>query len=247
MADNDLSWVLTAVTDGTGIRGDCVYIGGSAARGWANPGSDIDVYVLGAETDAAENVYTDGRPRVDVHALSTAALDRLFASFSWDVVRSGQAYVDTRSDREWLLLERLHHAYPLAGHDALAGYRDRLAGSAYRHMLVQEHFSFADAYAEDSLGQLAIDDDDSAVLSGWMAHLRAVDGLLSARGCFAWNPKWRARAMQEAKPDLLTYEAFWRIVTMAELPALGKRTWARAQVAATRELMARVDVLEFDR
>lgn len=247
MTDQDLSWVLTAVTDGTDIRGDCVYIGGSVARGWANPGSDIDVYVLGAAADAAENVHTDGGPRVDVHALSVPTLDRLFAGFSWDVIRSHQDYVDTRSDREWLLMERLHHARPLAGHDVLAGYQQRLAATAYRHMLVQEHFSFADAYAEDCLGQLAIDDDDSAVLSGCTAHLRAVDGLLSARGCFAWNPKWRARAMQEAKPDLLSYEEFWRIVTMADLPALGRRAWARGQVARTRELMARVDVLEFDR
>jgi predicted nucleotidyltransferase len=243
----DLSWVLDAATTGTAIRGDCVYVGGSAARGWANPGSDVDVYVLGTAADGAEIVAVEGRPRIDVHAMSTATLDRLFAGVCWDIVRNREEYVGTRSDRDWLLLERLHHAYPLAGADALAGYRQRLAGTAYQHMLVQEHFSVADAYAEDCLGQLAIDDDDSAVLSGREAHLRAVDGLLSARGCFCWLQKWRARAMQETKPDLLTYEEFWRIATMAELPALGRRAWARAQVAATRELMARVDVLEFDR
>lgn len=243
----DLGWVLDAVTAGTRIRGDCVYVGGSAARGWANPGSDIDVYVLGTTADAAEIVVTEGQPRVDVHAMSTTTLDRLFAGVSWDIIRDHQEYVGTRTDRDWLLLERLHHAYPLAGEDALAGYRQRLAGTAYRHMLVQEHFSIADACAEDCLGQLAIADDDSAVLSGREAHLRAVDGLLSARGCFSWISKWRARAMQETKPDLLTYEEFWRAATMADLPALGQRAWARGQVAATRELMARVDVLEFDR
>jgi predicted nucleotidyltransferase len=243
----ELEWVLDAVTAGTAIRGDCVYVGGSAARGWANPGSDIDVYVLGTTADAAEIVPVEGRPRVDVHALSAATLDRLFAGVYWDVIRNRQEYVGTRTERDWLLLERLHHAYPLAGQEALAGYRQRLAGSAYRHMLVQEHFSIADGYAEDCLGQLAVDDDDSAVLSGREAHLKAVDGLLSARGCFCWLVKWRARAMQETEPDLLTYDQFWRIATLADLPALGPRAWARGQVAATRELMARVDVLEFDR
>lgn len=245
MADPDLYWVLDAVLEGASARGDCTYVGGSSARGWSNPGSDVDVYVLGTDGDSAENVFTDGRPRVDVHALSTATLDRLFDGFSWDIISHNQEYVHTRSDREWLLFERLHHAYPLAGQDALARYQKRLAGTAYRHMLVQEHFSLADAYAEDCLGQLAIHDDDSAVLSGHTAHLHAIDGLLSARGCYAWNSKWRSRAMQEAKPDLLSYDEYWRVATMADLPELGKRTWAGTQVTGTRELIARVDVLDF--
>lgn len=245
MIDDDLGWVLDAVTEGTDVRGRCAYVGGSAARGWANPRSDIDVYVLGADSDALEGAETEGHPRVDVHALSTATVDRLLDAFSWDVVRQGTDYLGTRSHREWLMLERLHHPYPLMGHDVLADYQQRLAGTAYRHMLVQEHFHFADGYAEDCLGQLAIGDDDSAVLSGWTSRMRSIDGLLSARGVYTWNPKWRARAMQEAKQDLMTYDEFWRVMTMADLPTLGRRTWARDQVAAARDLMSRVDVLDF--
>jgi predicted nucleotidyltransferase len=248
MSEDDLAWVLDAVRAGTDIRGDCTYIGGSIARGWANVSSDIDVYVLGTDHDAAENVMVEGRPRVDVHAVSAVTVDRLYAGLSWDVVRSHQDYAGARLDREWLLFERLEHAHLLDGREALAGYLQRLEASAYRHMLVQEHFNKADALLEDCLGQLAVNDDDSAVLSGQLGHLESIDGLLAARGHGAWLIKWRARAMKDARPDdLVTYEQFWRLATLADLTALGARAWAHGQVVAARELMARVDVAEFHR
>ena len=35
------------------LGGWCVFVGGSIARGWSNPGSDVDAYVLGAPRDAS--------------------------------------------------------------------------------------------------------------------------------------------------------------------------------------------------
>jgi hypothetical protein len=244
----DLDWVQGAVEQGSSIRGSCSFVGGSSARGWANPRSDVDVYVFGCPEDWAEIVWgTDGHPDVDVHALSDARVEDLFARVSWDVVTSGKEFVDTFAERDWLMFERVHHAYVLTGHARLAEYQARLAGSAHRYMLVQEHFAFADARAEDCLGQLAAGDLDSAVLSGQATFFRAVDGLLAAHGCYASSAKWRARAMQEAAPDLVGYDDFWKVVTMAELPAMGREGWSRQRVADARDIMSRVDVLEFTR
>jgi hypothetical protein len=243
----DLEWVLAAARKNGRVTGNCVFVGGSAARGWSNPGSDIDVYVLGGTEDKVWTIDPEGgRPRIDVHELSEGKIESLFALVSWDVVRSGNDYVNTLRDADWLLLERIYHAHVLAGADVLREHRSRLRQSAHQHMLVQEHFTFADAYAEDCLGQLAIDDLDSAVLSGHTAYLRALDGLLSARSCFAWNHKWRSRAMREAKPDLVSYEVYWAMVTMADLPALGQRAWALGCVASARDIMSRVDILRFE-
>lgn len=244
----DFDWVLPAMQRHGGVSGTCSFIGGSYARGWANPGSDVDVYVLGGTKDSVWAVVgaPEGRPNIDVHEMSDDTVERLYSRISWDTVRSGKNYVRTLTSREWLLLERLYHAHVLTGAEVVAEYCDRLRHSAHRHMLVQEHFTTADAYAEDCLGQLAIDDLDSAVLSGQSAFLRTVDGLLSARGCFVWNPKWRPRAMQEANPDLVSYGTYWAVVTMADLPAMGRRAWALRCVESARDLMSRVDVLRFE-
>ena len=244
----DFGWVPRAVEQGSSIRGSCSFVGGSSARGWANPGSDVDVYVFGCPEDRAEIVLgTDGHPNVDVHALSDAKIESLFARISWDIVTSGKEFVDTFVESDWLMFERVHHAHVLTGHKLLAQYQERLARSAHRYMLVQEHFAYADARAEDCLGQLAAGDVDSAVLSGQTTFFRAVDGLLAAHGCYAASPKWRARAMQDAAPDLVSYDAFWKVVTMAELPFLGREAWSRQRVVEARDIMSRVDVLELTR
>lgn len=244
----DFAWVQRTVEQGSSIRGSCSFVGGSSARGWANARSDVDVYIFGCPEDRAEVVLgTDGRPNIDVHALSDGTVEDLFARVSWDVATSGTDFVGTFAERDWLMFERVHYAHVLTGHELLAEYQERLARSAHRYMLVQEHFAFADARAEDCLGQLAAEDMDSAVFSGQATFLRAVDGLLAAHGCYVSSPKWRVRAMQEASPDLVGYDAFWKVVTMAELPVMGREAWSRQRVVEARDIMSRVDVLEFTR
>jgi predicted nucleotidyltransferase len=240
----DLSWVLESVATKTDVAGASVFIGGSSARGWANPSSDIDVYVLGGTTDRDRMIpaaQSPDRPAIDVHGLSTVAVEDLFARVDWKAVSSGD-FVNTINEKEWLLLERIHHAYVLQGHDTIADYRKRLADSAHRHMLIQYHFAQADAFAEDCLGQLEVADLDSATISGQAAYLKAVDGSIAASGCYAWSPKWRARAMQEAGQSHVSYESYWRVQTMAELPLIGQGEFALKCVGRARELISRVDI-----
>ncbi|MFD0200687.1 MULTISPECIES: hypothetical protein [Saccharothrix] len=224
------------------LAGYCVFIGGSIARGWSNPGSDVDAYVLGAPRDATVVVKATGdRPMVDIHAISDDKLEKLFDKVSWDVAKGGD-FIDSVPIREWLLLERIAHALVVTGEPRLREVQERLDRSAHRFMTIQEHFTYADSFAEDCLGQLAVGDVDSAVISAQESFLRTVDGLLAGRRCFSRNPKWRARALRDAKPVELDYERYWEVQTMADLPALGARRWVHRTVTDTRAVMAEVDL-----
>lgn len=234
-------WVADVVR-GEELAGYCVFIGGSIARGWSNPGSDVDAYVLGAPRDATVVVKATGnRPIVDIHAISEDKLEKLFDKVSWDVAKRGD-FVDSVPIREWLLLERVAHALAVTGEARLREVQERLDRSAHRFMTIQEHFTYADSFAEDCLGQLEVGDVDSAVISAQESFLRTVDGLLAGRRCFSRNPKWRARALRDAKPAELDYERYWEVQTMADLPALGAQRWVRRTVADTRAVMAEVDL-----
>jgi predicted nucleotidyltransferase len=223
----------------------CVFVGGSTARGWGTPRSDVDVYVLGSEHDRGVTLPTveEGRPRVDVHEVSSARLEALFDKVSWEVVQAGTDFVDQLRVRDWLLLERLKHALPLRGEAALEELRARLANTAHTHMLLQQHFTYADSYAEDAVGFLEAGDVDSAALAAQTAYLRAVDGLLVASGCYAWVAKWRSRAVRDTAPPHVSYADYWSIATMANLARDGAAAWAELRVREARLLMSRVDVL----
>ena len=235
------AWVGDVLRD-KGIAGSAVFIGGSIARGWANPGSDVDAYVLDAAADEMVSLEPGGgRPPVDVHAISTATLEALFGKVSWAAARGGTPAGAVTID-EWLFLERLTYPLPVDGAPRLAELQARLDNSAHRFLTVQEHLTDADGFADDCLGQLEAGDAASAVISAQQSFLRSLDALLSSGGCLCRNPKWRSRAMREACPTALSYRDYWSIQTMADLPVLGESGWARRTLATARRVMAEADL-----
>lgn len=243
-ADESWAWVRDLVRSAIPLDGGSVLlIGGSLARGWGNPLSDVDAYVLGGTTEPLGPTHLQGGPRpVDVHVVGAGQLAEVLGKVSWERAQSGENLTDSLSVDDWLLLERIHHPIVLQGAEQLAALQQQLRSSAFGYLAVAEHFTYADSFAEDCLGQVAVDDLRSAVLSGQAAVLRAVDGLLCSLGCYSLNPKWRARAFADAAPAQMSFPEYWSFQCMTGLTEENHRQWALDAVTVARRVMTDVEL-----
>jgi hypothetical protein len=232
---------------------------GSVARGWANPGSDVDLNVVTA--DPAELPQLQGlqvrlEPDV-VPTLSTLALERpcelkywttgqidqLLGQVSWDRFDAGGGTAKFLGDTEELCLERFATCVPLAGEEWVASTRRRLEESAFAAFATVRSLAGLDAAVEDALGQLAAGDAESAVLSARRALGHGVDALLESHGVFgSAQPKWRARRFRDAAPSELSFAEYWDLETMRDLDPARPGGWVERVVALCRRLSMEVEI-----
>ncbi|MBV1849579.1 nucleotidyltransferase domain-containing protein [Catellatospora tritici] len=234
----------------------CVYLSGSLVRGWGNPQSDLDVYVVSDSPwsgDSAAVVplrglsgsipvnafYVDGC-RWDVEHWQVVQIDALLAEVSWDRYDSGELSHLGLSRHEIDVLERLAYAQPLLQPDWLASRQEALKQSALRTALVAERLNLTDLFIEDAVGQLRAGDEECAVLSARLAFEHVVDALLASRGEFGHSSKWRPRRFRAVQQDLLSFEDYWRLETMASYDHRRPASWVEETVETCRRIAQQV-------
>jgi hypothetical protein len=230
------------------------FVAGSAARGWANAGSDIDLYVVAADRWAGP-VSQDIEVRLDpptVPAVAEYLDERRWEVKHWLPGQIDQAIgkVDrpateaigaALSDAELMLLVRLPSAMPVRGVDWLRARQDRLRGSALTSLVLARLLSDLDTYTEDTVGMLESGDLDSAVISVKRAFERAVDALLTHHGELMPG-KWRARAMREREPAQLSFADYWSIETMMGFDAGKPAAWVEGVLELCQRICLEVQL-----
>lgn len=233
------------------------FLVGSFARGWANSGSDYDIYIVTRDSvpDTAGKSLVLPLVPVDVPVLVTQVEGRSWEIKYWLDVHVDQmlakvsrerfdADVDTRalSMPEELFLERVLFHLPLMGADWLDQRRIEIQESAYREFLVSRSLGEADKAVENAVGQLADSDVHSAILSARKAIDHTVDALLESLGAYgSCTPKWRARRFRDAAPKAVTFDDYWSMETMAGLDPGHPADWVERALTWCKQLAMEIE------
>jgi hypothetical protein len=227
------------------------FLTGSVARGWSNPGSDYDIYVI--SEGLFRNVgpggipmpldpgilpvhvgYVDGR-RWEIKYWTDGQIGQVLNKVSAACFEAGETSYSL-NDIEELLVERIMTCLPITGAEWVTARRDDVRKSA-------RSLGCADKAAESALGQLAALDLHSAVLSAHLAMRHTVDGLLESRECYGtMTEKWRARRMRDAAPAVLSYEQYWSMETMRDLDPADPGDWVRRTISWCKETEMEIEI-----
>ncbi|WP_326615203.1 nucleotidyltransferase domain-containing protein (plasmid) [Streptomyces scopuliridis] len=235
------------------------FVVGSVARGWHNPRSDYDIYVVSNPLYAAETseaipvplepsfvsveVFYAREKRWEVKYWSDAQIDQMLAKVSWEAYERGTIAGNVLAPIEELTLARFGHCLPLIGADWVEERRGRLAGTAFRSFVIARSLGEVDTYVEDALGQMEAGDLESAVLSARQAFGHAVDALLEGKGEFgSHQPKWRANRFKAATPGVLTFDEYWAVETLQTYDSADPLPWIKNVLALCQDIAMRVDV-----
>lgn len=235
------------------------FVVGSAARGWHNPRSDYDIYLVSDrlhEAGTSEAVPVPLEPafvgvevfyarekRWELKYWCEAQIDQILDKVSWEAYERGTVAGNVLVRLEEQTLARIGHCLPLIGADWIEERRARLATTAFRSFVVARSLGEADLYVEDALGQLEAGDLESATLSARLAFGRAVDALLEGEGEYgSHQPKWRANRFKAAAPSLLTFEEYWTVETMRTYESADPGPWIENVLALCQDIAMRVDV-----
>jgi hypothetical protein len=231
----------------------CVYLSGSFASGMAHAASDFDIFVVTERPFVPEQQTGVGHASVDpqeypivIRHLPEGRCDieywlagqvlGLLKKFE-----SGNSTLGfTVDDVDFLY--RLAIAQPLDGTEWLAEQQQTLAVSEFASMVAQRNFGTADSLFEDALGMLQTDDTFSAVLAAHEGFGRAIDGLLAAHGQFSPRRKWRAQKMLRARPQLISFDAFWAAETMRDFTPSRPEDWVRSVIETAREIIMEIEL-----
>jgi hypothetical protein len=234
------------------------FLTGSHTRGWSNPGSDCDVYVIAEGLSRAVDSasipvpldpgfvpvhvgYADDR-RWEIKYWTDGQVGQVLDKVSAARFEAGQAAYSLNGVEE-LLLERLLTCLPIIGAQWVTARRDDVRHSAYREFLVTRSLGYADHAAAGALGQLAGLDLHSAVLSAHLAMRHTVDALLESVECYGTaTAKWRARRMRDAAPAALSFERYWSMETMRDLDPADPGNWVRQTISWCRETAMEIEI-----
>lgn len=233
------------------------FLAGSVARGWSNPGSDYDIYVIseGLLRNAGPGIlmpldpdivpvhvgYADGR-RWEIKYWTDGQIQQVLDKVSAACFEVGETGYSLNAVEE-LLVERVMTCLPIIGAEWVTARREDVRKSAYREFLVTRSLGFADKAAESALGQLAARDLHSAVLSAHLAMRHTVDGLLESLECYGTKTgKWRARRVRDAAPAVLSYEQYWSMETMRDLDPDDPGDWVRRTISWCRATSMRIEI-----
>jgi hypothetical protein len=233
-----------------------VFITGSVTRGWANPASDVDVYVVSADDTWTGTGALHVPLRPDVVPTATTVLGgrrwelkywlddqirQVLDKMSWSSIGS-RPVADLLGKTEVGLLARICTCVPITGADWVARVRGEIQASPFQAVLVAESATAARFAMEDAAGQAAAADLESAVLSARLAFGHAVDALLLQRGELDRSPKWRARRMRGVAPPELSFTAYWEVESMTGLDPAAPRDWVGDVLRRSAELLDHVAV-----
>lgn len=194
---------------GSGFTG-AVYVSGSLVEGFGNPGSDIDVFVIGDHGPVGELVIHKARFSITIHFLGKRRVD--FESWSeahvadlarrLSEVHLGQEFVAEKLDVvEELFVHRIRIGLPLANPERFAALRRRFDFDLFRGYLVQQSIHRIDGAIEDLLGMLEADDRDTAIFRARDLVSLTCDAFCHQAGNTNPLPKWRLRVLRALPPS----------------------------------------------
>ena len=236
------------------------FLVGSAANGWGNDKSDLDICVVSTEPwagpDCIETSVLLEPPVVHWHTFHSdnrdwdlsywvdTQFDQLLAKLAWSSYDQDRANSgDVLPTREEVLLGRLATCRPLFGEDWVLRRRAELEASAFRPILVARSLGEADRAIEDSIGQLEDGDLNSAVLSARQALGYTVDALLEEQGQFGSHlVKWRSRRFRAANPRALSFDKYWELETMQGFDPTDPARWINAVLTLCQDLSFKIEV-----
>ena len=229
------------------------FLCGSLARGWGNAKSDADVYLvvpqlwrsptstgihIPLEPDIVplETIYV-GQRQWEIKYWVEHQIEQIISKASWsefDNDRTEQRVTRTEQD----LMARMLSCVPISGNEWITRAQRRIRSSAFEAIMIREILGDGDLMLEDAVGQSEAGDLDSAVLSTRLAFSCAVDALVVTHGQYDRNPKWRARRMRAAAPDVLSFDQYWSVEVMSGLDTARPLAWVESTLNLCRELMA---------
>lgn len=200
-----------------------VYVSGSLVEGFGNPGSDIDIFVVGDHGSAAELVVHKAHFSIAIHFLGKRRVD--FESwgeaFVADLarrlseVRLGREFVAEKLDLiEELFIHRIRIGLPLTNTERFVALRQRFDFDRFRGYLVQQSIHRIDGALEDLLGMLEADDRDTAILRARDLVSLTCDAFCHHAGNTNPLPKWRLRILRALPPSAEAENvaaAFWEL------------------------------------
>lgn len=237
-----------------------VYLVGSAARGWSNQRSDLDLCVISTEPWSGPETVGVPVPLqpavVQWHAFHTDnrgwdlsywlddQVDQMLTKISWaEYDRARASSDDVLAPREEVFLGRVGTCVPLVGEAWLTRRRAEIESSAFKSILVTRSLGSASMAIEDALGQMENSDLNSAVLSARIAFGHTVDALLAERGEYESHiPKWRARRFQVADPAALTFSKYWAVETMQDFDPHEPSRWISEVLTLCQDLSLKIDI-----
>ncbi len=188
------------------LRGQCdvsmedtVFVAGSLVEGIGNARSDVDVFVVAAESIRSSReplILRFGGLTIDVETQTLAHVDALITSLerqvaSGDVVAASSAL--SRSEVEFL--HRVCVSRPLQDAGRLGRWK-AIVRECMPTLIVRRALVSADGHHVDCVGAAEDRDWESAALMAQHCADSAADALLAATGCTSEAPKWRMRRLR---------------------------------------------------
>ncbi|MGC5329152.1 nucleotidyltransferase domain-containing protein [Micromonospora sp. DT62] len=230
------------------------FVAGSVVRGWGNPGSDLDIYVV---TDAPVEIPPSSRVPVALDPCAVPVKHLYVRGWRWDV----EYWLDLQVDQlmhklSWRSLDRSHadsellthwevefaaritHGISLTPPEWLSRRQRQVTASAFRSVVVTRALAIGERLVEDVVGQLEAGDSYSAVLSARMALGAHVDALLAMHGHLGVYEKWRARAFAQSTQDVVSFEEYWDLETMRSYDVGQPNVYANQVLALCRRIAA---------
>jgi hypothetical protein len=230
----------------------CAFVSGSIVRGWGNPSSDLDFYVVtedqwdGPMTVAAHVTLTpDSVPtqiehvegqRWDIEYWTGDQVRQCIDKVSWQEFENNVSAGNLLTMHEMDLLERIEYGIALSGGEWLESTRSALAESAIRSILAANDLQVCDVLVEDAVGQMDAGDIESAVLSSKMAFGRAIDALLAHHGELGHSAKWRARRFRNSKQEVVSWGEYWDVETMRQFHDGPPQEWIESVLLLCRRI-----------
>jgi predicted nucleotidyltransferase len=188
--------------EGLPSKGRAVYVSGSLVEGLGNPGSDLDVYVVGGRVlaptaDVSKKHYSISihycaDRRIDFEYWAAESVERIAGALS--AVKVGEEFVADRLEAiDEVFVHRLLVGCPIGDDSAWEELRALFDADRFRAYLTQQAIHRVDGAIEDISGMVEVEDFASVLL-----RCRDVVGIATdayAHSCGSTNPltKWRAR------------------------------------------------------
>lgn len=233
---------------------------GSAAHGWSNKRSDVDLCLISTEpwsgpdgvgvdvplqpTTVQWQTFHANDRGWDLAYWTDGQVDQMIAKVSWDKYDSVRATSgDVLAPREEVFLGRLATCVPLTGEAWVERRRAEIKASALKSILVTRSLGSASMAIEDALGQMEHGDLDSAVLSARIAFGHTIDALLEEQGQHGSHiAKWRARRFREANAVALQFNEYWNIETMRTFDTDQPSKWINEVLALCQDLSMKIEI-----
>ena len=237
---------------------EAIYLAGSLVRGWGNPSSDLDVYVIVPEPwnrgDAETGPVSVAPGTVPIHAFiaegrrwdveywTDSQADELLGLVSWASFEAGRARAESLTTHETAFMQRLAFADVVTGAEWLSRRARQFDDAAVKTMIASRALYELDLLTEDAVGMVQAGDLHSAVLAARYAFGAAVEALLASHAEFNEQAKWRARRMEDVAPAELTFEDYWAIETMRDFDPTAPEKWVEDVLRVCQHIAGEVQL-----